>query len=208
MRTLLERSKTGLERSKTGDEATELVLDEPRIFILGRRVLILFAAMSYIVFFIEVYLGHYIWLQLFLQRGIFNPAIIPIFFSPFGLIVATITAFRITPGTVLALRVVMVASIVLGLVGTYFHLMPRFEAGAGLLSVELWLGDPPALAPPAFAFPGIIGLVASYALNWRRVSPAEKAREQQSTWSWLPQRPRQLHEGPVESRMTLEGRRR
>lgn len=147
--------------------------EESRILTQGRRILILFAALSYVFFFIEVYLGHYLWLQLFTQKSIFSFALIPQFFSPIALAVALWTAFRLTPTSVTAFRVTMVASVLVGLVGTYFHVVPRITTGASLLAASTWLGDPPLLAPAAFGLPGIIGLLATYGLMWEHVSPSE-----------------------------------
>ncbi len=178
-------------------ESADSIIDEPSAFTLGRKALILFASFSYVIFFIEAYLGHYIWLQLFVQKLIFSFAIVPVFFSPIGLITAMAAAYKLTPGPVAALRVVMVASIVVGLIGTYFHVVPRIAAGESVLSVGLWLGDPPILAPAAFAFPGIIGLLAAYGLKWRQPLLAEGTKASGGVWAWLFSRDRTLHEGRV-----------
>ncbi len=145
-------------------------IDEPAMFILLRRVLILFSAFAFVIFFIEIYLAHFIWLQLFFQKMVWNFAITPVIFAPIGLVVSLIAAFRLTPRVVWIFQVLMVASLTVGTVGTYFHVMPRLEAGESLASVGLWLGDPPVLAPAAFAFPGIMGLMAVYRLKWRKTA--------------------------------------
>lgn len=145
-------------------------IDEPSMFILLRRVLILFSAFAFVIFFIEIYLAHFIWLQLFFQKGIWNFAIIPVIFAPIGLVSSLVAAFKLTPKVVWVFRVVMFASLLVGTVGTYFHVMPRVAAGESLASLSLWLGDPPVLAPAAFAFPGVMGLMAVYRMKWRKTA--------------------------------------
>jgi hypothetical protein len=142
------------------------VPDEPATFLTGRRMLILFAALSFVAFFVEIYLGHYGRLQLFQQKLILSAALVPFFFSPVALVVCLVAATRITPTTVRVLNSTMLASIVVGMGGTYFHVAARITSAASLVTVSTWLGDPPAFAPFAFALPGIMGLVATFGIRW------------------------------------------
>jgi hypothetical protein len=156
----------------------ELTINEPMPYIMARKMLITFTALSYVAFFIEVYLGHYIRLQLFLREFIWSHSLAPIFFSPIALVIALVTTMRLMPGAVRLFNLTMLASIVVGLVGSYFHIVLRLqEIMTRPLSMATWMGDPPALAPFAFVLPGIMGLVATYGLRWEMVAPKPVAEE-------------------------------
>jgi hypothetical protein len=129
-------------------------------------MLLLFVALSFVFFFVEIYLGHYSRLELFQQNIILSAALVPFFFSPIGAVVSLMAATRPTPNTVRVLNITMLASIVVGIGGTYFHVAARVTSVSSLFSVPTWLGDPPAFAPFAFALPGIMGLVATYGISW------------------------------------------
>ncbi len=158
-----------------GEQVTEPLTDEPDVLTRARRALILFVALIYSVLFIDVFLGHYLWVLLFVKKFIFSYSLIPQFFSPIALVVALWAAYRMTPGSVTALRMTMLASILVGVLGTYFHAAPRIDAATDFLAMRTWLGDPPLLAPGAYAIPGIIGLVATYGLAWRTATTTEKS---------------------------------
>lgn len=142
------------------------ILDEAAVYSIGRRMLIAFTALSFVAFLVEMYLGHYARVQLYLQQGTFSPALVPIAFSPIGMVVSLLALIRLTPGVVKFFNGVMLVSIAIGMGGTYFHIASRITSLGALVSVSTWLGDPPALAPFAFALPGIMGLVATYGLHW------------------------------------------
>lgn len=137
-----------------------------RTLIAWRRMLLLFVALSFVFFLIEIYLGHYGQLQLFQDKLTLSAALVPFFFCPIGAVVSLVAATRLTPITVRVLNATMVASIVVGTGGAYFHVAARVTSAASLLSVSTWLGDPPAFAPFAFALPGIMGLMAIYGIRW------------------------------------------
>jgi hypothetical protein len=149
----------------------QIVLDEPTTYITGRRMLLLFVALSFVAFFVEIYLGHYSRLQLFQHKLILSAALVPFFFSPIGLVVSLVAATRLTPSTARVLNGTMLTSIVVGIGGTYFHVAARITSAASLFTVSTWLGDPPAFAPFAFALPGIMGLVATYGIRWGQRMP-------------------------------------
>ncbi|MBI2846774.1 MAG: hypothetical protein HYX82_02720 [Chloroflexi bacterium] len=139
--------------------------------IIGRKLLVFFTALSYIAFFVEVYLGHYAHV-LTLH---WTPALIPVFFSPIALVIALVTGFWLKPMMVRIFNLTMLASIVMALSGTYFHITARPITLESLFSIMTWMGSPPFLAPFAFALPGIMGLVATYRIQW--VPAEEKALE-------------------------------
>ena len=155
----------------------EAVIDEPLGLTQARRVLILFAASSYIFFLTDIYLGHFLWIQLFVKKFTLSFALIPVFFAPIGLVVSLMAAYKPTPRAVLAFQGVMLVSLLVGLLGTYFHLAPRLVSGTDLFAVRTWLGDPPLLAPAAFALPGIIGLVATFGLVWKKAPAANPSKD-------------------------------
>lgn len=164
----------------------QIVAEEPATFVTGRRMLLLFAALSFVAFFVEIYLGHYARLQLFQQKLVLSPALVPFFFSPIALVICMVAAVRLVPSTVRVLNITMLASMVVGVGGTYFHVASWLTSPASLLQVSTWLGDPPAFAPFAFALPGIMGLVATYGIRWGerlpqptyRPTPAQPAADE------------------------------
>jgi hypothetical protein len=81
-----------------------------------------------------------------------------------------------TPGTVVLFRWAMLISLAIGVIGTAYHVLDRFTTIGSLLSVQVWLGDPPAFAPLAFGLPSIMGLLATFGLNWRPERPTEPAQ--------------------------------
>jgi len=70
----------------------------------------------------------------------------------------------------------MLISLAVGVAGTVYHVAARFTTIGSLLTVEVWLGDPPAFAPLAFGLPAIMGLLATFGLSWRPEQPMEPAR--------------------------------
>lgn len=160
----------------------QVFADEPTTIVTGRRMLLLFAALSFVAFFVEIYLGHYARLQLFQQKLVFSAALVPFFFSPIALVICLVAAVRLVPSTVRVLNITMMASMLVGVGGTYFHVASRLTSPASLLQVSTWLGDPPAFAPFAFALPGIMGLVATYGIRWGERLP-------QPTYHPTPARP-------------------
>lgn len=144
----------------------ELLLGPARVSPKGpvteRKLLMYLAALSYVAFFLEVYLGHY---RFILTQSDLR-AMIPVYFSPVALVVALFAATWVRPGTVAVFNTVMWLSVSIGLLGTFFHLAPRDIGPLALLSIQTWLASPPILAPLSFALPGIIGLIGTYRLEW------------------------------------------
>ncbi|MDP3061758.1 MAG: hypothetical protein Q8O40_00895 [Chloroflexota bacterium] len=163
-------------QTREAKEVPELVVNEAQPYVTARKMLIVFTALSFVAFFVETYLGHYLWLQLFLKKGTLSPAMIPLLFSPVAMVVALVAAWRMTPGTVSLFRWNMLISLAIGLAGTGYHVAARFTSVGSLLTVQVWLGDPPAFAPLAFALPAIMGLLATFGLSWRPEQPMEPAR--------------------------------
>lgn len=151
-------------------------INEARQYVLARKVLILFTAISFVAFFIEVYLGHYLWFQLFAKRGVLSPAMIPIFFSVPAFIVSLMAAVWMSPVTVTLFRWTMVASLAIGLAGTGYHVAARVNSLSGVFNVATWLGDPPAFAPLAYGLPALMGLVATFGIQWKRTPAKEPAQ--------------------------------
>jgi hypothetical protein len=92
---------------------------------------------------------------------------IPFVVLAMGFVAATAAAFRPTPFTVRAFRVVMLAFIAAGLVGVYLHYRGNVEfererrpqAGGWTLFREAMMGATPALAPGSMIQLGLLGLL-------------------------------------------------
>ena len=126
------------------------------------QLMLLMAAINLIFLGIDIYLAHSI-----------SPTItpnewIPIIFGPIAgvlLLVAGVIALKNRPlATVIAI-VVLLASIVVGLLGDYFHIMrailPNAPTGQQV-TVDLLVWAPPLLGPLMFALVGLLGISAAW----------------------------------------------
>jgi hypothetical protein len=126
------------------------------------QVFLLMAAINEIFLGIDIYLAHSI------SDTIKWNEWIPIIFAPIAgalLLLAGILAFRRRALATLIATGILLASIVVGLLGDYFHLMrailPAAPAGEQV-TVNLLVWGPPLLAPLMFALVGLIGISAAW----------------------------------------------
>lgn len=126
------------------------------------QLMLLLAAVNEIFLGIDIFLAHSI-------SGTIVPyEWIPIIYGPVAgvvLLVAGLIALRSRPTATLLASIVLVGSIVVGLLGAYFHLiraaLPSGPAGEQL-TVRLLVWGPPVLGPLMFAFVGLWGLSAAW----------------------------------------------
>ena len=126
------------------------------------QLMLLMAAINLIFLGIDIYLAHSI-----------SPTItpnewIPIIFGPIAgvlLLVAGVIALRNRPLATVIATVVLMASIVVGLLGDYFHIMrailPNAPTGQQV-TVDLLVWAPPLLGPLMFALVGLLGISAAW----------------------------------------------
>lgn len=126
------------------------------------QLMLLLAAVNEIFLGIDIYLAHSI-------SGTIVPyEWIPIIYGPVAgavLVVAGLIALRSRPTATVLATIVLVGSIVVGLLGAYFHLMraalPSGPEGEQV-TVRLLVWGPPVLGPLMFAFVGLWGLSAAW----------------------------------------------
>ena len=124
------------------------------------QLMLLMAAINEIFLGIDIYLAHSI-------SGTITPREwIPIIFGPLAgllLLLAGLIALRQRSAATLIANVVFLASIVVGLLGAYFHfvraILPAAPAGEQV-SVPLLVWAPPILGPLTFALVGWLGMSA------------------------------------------------
>ena len=93
---------------------------------------------------------------------------IPIFFGPIAgilLLLAGLLALRNRPLATVSASIVFLASIVVGLLGAYFHLMRAILPAAPpgeRFSVPLLVWAPPILGPLTFALVGLLGMSSAW----------------------------------------------
>jgi hypothetical protein len=126
------------------------------------QLMLLMAAINLIFLGIDIYLAHSI-----------SPTItpnewIPIIFGPIAgglLLAAGVIALKNRPLATVIATVVLLASIVVGLLGDYFHIMrailPNAPAGQQV-TVDLLVWAPPLLGPLMFALVGLLGISAAW----------------------------------------------
>ncbi len=126
------------------------------------QLMLLLAAVNEIFLGIDIFLAHSI------SGTIVPDEWIPIIYGPVAgvvLLVAGLIALRSRPTATLLASVVLAGSIVVGLLGAYFHLiraaLPSGPAGEQL-TVRLLVWGPPVLGPLMFAFVGLWGLSAAW----------------------------------------------
>ena len=122
------------------------------------QVMMLMLALNFLLLSVETYLAHLVSGTIVLNEWI------PILFSPTAgvvLLLAGILSFRKRNLAVILANVVFIASMVVGLLGAYFHLIRAIlpDAPAGQqASVPLFIWAPPILAPLVFVLIGWIGI--------------------------------------------------
>jgi len=132
-------------------------------FPLSRdQVMLLMAAANLILLGLETYIAHLI-------SGTIVPyEWIPITFGPIAgviLLIAGLIALRNRPLATILASFVFVASIVIGILGAYFHLaraMMPYALPGEQISVPLLVWAPPVLGPFTFALVGLLGLSAAW----------------------------------------------
>jgi hypothetical protein len=126
------------------------------------QLMLLMAAINLIFLGIDIYLAHSI-----------SPTItpnewIPIIFGPIAgalLLVAGLIALRNRPVATVLATIVLLASIVVGLLGDYFHIMRAILPNAPVgerVTVDLLVWAPPLLGPLMFALVGLLGISAAW----------------------------------------------
>lgn len=126
------------------------------------QAMLVMAAFTLIMLGVETYLAHLI-------SGTIVPyEWIPIIFGPIAgilLIIAGLLAVRNRALATVIASIVFVLSIVVGILGAYFHLMratlPFAETG-NQVSVPLLVWAPPILGPLTFSLIGLVGLSAAW----------------------------------------------
>ena len=126
------------------------------------QMMLLMAAVNEIFLGIDTYLAHSI-------SGTIRPyEWIPILFGPIAgalLLMAGLIALRRRPLASVIATVVLSASIVVGLLGAYFHLyralLPDALPGQRV-SVDLLVWAPPILGPLTFSLTGLLGISAAW----------------------------------------------
>lgn len=126
------------------------------------QFMLLLAAVNEIILGVDIYLAHNI-------DGTIKPyEWIPIIFGPAAgvlLLAAGIIAIRRRPLANIIATGVFFLSIIVGLLGTYFHLHRAFlwEAASGQrISAHLLIWAPPLLGPITFALVAVLGLSAAW----------------------------------------------
>ncbi len=127
------------------------------------QMMLLMAAVNEIFLGIDTYLAHSI-------SGTIRPyEWIPIVFGPVAgglLLIAGLIALRRRPLASSIATIVLGASIVVGLLGAYFHLrralLPQAAPGEQV-SVDLLVWAPPILGPLTFSLTGLLGMSAAWA---------------------------------------------
>lgn len=126
------------------------------------QVMLLIAAVNEIFLGIDIYLAHMV------SGTIVPREWIPIIFGPVAgilLLIAGLIAFKNRPLATVLANVVLVSSVIVGVLGSYFHIvravLPSAPAGARV-SIDLLVWAPPVLAPLAFAGVALLGISAAW----------------------------------------------
>jgi hypothetical protein len=143
------------------------VIRRVRIPITRDQAMLLMLALNELLLGVETYLAHSI-------SGTIRPyEWIPIIFGPVAgilLFLAGLLALRRRSMAASLASLIYLASIVVGLMGAYFHLVRAILPNAPLgerLSVPLFVWAPPILGPLTFALVGTMGMIAV----WLEESP-------------------------------------
>ena len=126
------------------------------------QFILLMAAVNEIFLGIDIYLAHSI------SGTIVPREWIPIIFGPVAgvlLLVAGVIALKQRNVAVILANVVLISSIIVGLLGAYFHLvrgiLPTAPAGQRV-TVDLLIWAPPVIGPLMFSLVGWMGISASW----------------------------------------------
>lgn len=126
------------------------------------QAMLLMAAFNEILLGLETYIAHLI-------SGTVVPfEWIPIIFGPIAgilLILAGLLAQRNRPLATVIATLVFLSSIIVGLLGAYFHTVRAIRPYApqgGIVSVPLLVWAPPVLGPLTFALIGLLGISAAW----------------------------------------------
>lgn len=126
------------------------------------QLMLLMAAINEIFLGVDIYLAHQI------SGTIVPREWIPIIFGPVAgvlLLVAGAIALRNRPAATVLATGVLLGSIVVGLLGAYFHLvravLPTGPEGEQI-TVQLLVWGPPILGPLMFAMVGLLGISAAW----------------------------------------------
>lgn len=140
-------------------------LEEVHLPLSRDQLMLLMAATNEIFLGIDIYLAHSI------SGTIVPNEWIPIIFGPIAgvlLLVAGLIALRNRPLATLFATLVFVSSIVVGLLGAYFHVLRAILPNAPLgerVSVGLLVWAPPILGPLTFSLVGLVGISAAWREN-------------------------------------------
>ncbi len=129
------------------------------------QIMLLMASINLIFLGIDIYFAHSI-------SGTIAPnEWIPIVFGPIAgvlLLVAGLIALRNRPVATVIATIVLLVSIVVGLLGDYFHIMrailPNAPTGEQV-TINLLVWAPPLLGPLMFALVGLLGISAAWVEN-------------------------------------------
>jgi hypothetical protein len=127
--------------------------------------MLLMAAVNEIFLGIDIYLAHSI------SGTIVPREWIPIIFGPLAggiLLLAGVLAQRNRALATILANIVLLASIMVGLLGAYFHVLRAIlpDAPAGQqVSIQLLVWAPPVLGPLTFALVGLLGISAAWIEN-------------------------------------------
>lgn len=132
------------------------------ILLTRDQMMLLMAALNEILLGLETYIAHLI-------SGTIVPyEWIPIIFGPVAgvlLLLAGLLAVRNRPLATVIASIVFFASILVGLLGAYFHtvraILPYAQPGSQV-SVPLLVWAPPILGPLTFSLVGLLGLSAAW----------------------------------------------
>ncbi|NWF68284.1 MAG: hypothetical protein HXY40_04300 [Chloroflexi bacterium] len=133
-----------------------------RLPLTRDQLMLLLAAVNQIFLAIDIYLAHSI-------SGVIQPnEWIPIIFGALAgaaLLLAGLIALANRPLATVIANAVLLASIVVGLMGVYFHLVRAGIIGGGSetgAALNLLVWAPPFLGPLAFALVGALGISAAW----------------------------------------------
>lgn len=138
------------------------VVRRVRIPLSRDQAMLLMMAVNEFLLAVEIFVAHNI-------SGTIRPyEWIPIIFGPIAgalLLVAGVIAIKQRPTATIMATLIFLASIAVGLLGAYFHLiraaLPDAPSGEKL-TVRLLVWGPPLLGPLTFALVGVLGISAAF----------------------------------------------
>jgi hypothetical protein len=137
-------------------------LREIKLPLSRDQIILLMAAVNEIFLGLDIYLAHSI------SGTIVTREWIPIIFGPVAgvlLLVAGVIATKKRNMAVIIANVVLVSSIIVGLLGAYFHLARGIMPSAPLgqkITIDLLVWAPPVIGPLMFSLVGWMGISASW----------------------------------------------